>query len=160
MMPMINEEAKLKRFIAEHGVPGEHLTYPYCIHSVEQCVRVSGIPVWQIIKTIIFKGPAGQVVAAVVPAEFRVSVSSLEKAAGLSPLTVATPEEAYTLTGYPAGGTPCFGYDALRIVDSRVFEQESVYTGGGSEFSLTRIPTDWLRTQSPVIARIHGSKSN
>ena len=35
---------------------------------------------------------------------------------------------------------PSFGYKALFLIDPRVMEEEVVYTGGGSEHSLVKIP--------------------
>ena len=65
-----------------------------------------------------------------------------------------------TASGF-IGGVPCFGYDAILVVDPKVFEKEFVYTGGGSEFALVRISTkEILKTRNPIIKKITGKKSN
>jgi len=162
---MINEEEKLKQYIVEQGIEAEHIHFEESLHSVQDALRVSGFSLNNIIKTIVFKTSDGKVVAGIVPAEFRVSKSSLCAATGLENLEVATFDEAYQLTGYPAGGTPCFGYEATFVADPKVFDLEYnqgyVYTGGGSEFALTKISTDEIkRISSPIIMKIRGNKSN
>lgn len=76
------------------------------------------------------------------------------------PPIVATPEEAYKRTGYPVGGMPCFGYDAILMVDTKIFENEYVYTGGGSEFSIVKISTKEIKKLNPIIEKISGKRSN
>jgi prolyl-tRNA editing enzyme YbaK/EbsC (Cys-tRNA(Pro) deacylase) len=68
---------------------------------------------------------------------------------------MATPDEILEKTGYPCGGTPSFGYEAMFLVDPRVMEREVVYTGGGSETSLVKIGTEELvRANHGTILRI------
>ncbi len=76
-------------------------------------------------------------------------------------LQLAAANEAYVRTGCPTRGMPCFGYDALLVMDPKVLEQEFVYTGGGSEFSVARMSTkEILRIKNPVVKKITGKKSN
>ena len=158
---MTNEEEKLKRFLKEHGIKAEHLRFGETLHTVQDTLRVAGAELKHVTKTMIFKGPDGKTVAAMVPAEFRVSVSCLSKATGLEKLELANADEAYGMTGYPVGGMPFFGYEAVLVIDPKVFEQDHIYTGGGSTFSLTRISTQELkRVANPIVRRIRGHKSN
>ena len=158
---MINEEAKLKKFIKEQGIQAEHLRFDESLHTVQDILRVTGIDLKNITKTMIFKGPQGRTIAAMVPAEFRVSESRLSKAAGFENLELANPNVAHERIGYPVGGMPCFGYEAILVIDPTVFEQEYIYTGGGSEFSITKLSTQELkRVTHPIIQRIKGNKSN
>jgi Cys-tRNA(Pro)/Cys-tRNA(Cys) deacylase len=95
-----------------------------------------------------------------VPAKFRVSTERLGKVLGTEPPEMANPSEAFKRTGYPVGGMPCFGYDAILIIDPKVLEKEYVYTGGGSEFSIVKISAEELKKLNPIIQRISGKKSN
>jgi len=94
-----------------------------------------------------------------IPAKFRVSASRLSEATGMQ-FELATPKETHERTGYPIGGMPCFGYDALLVVDPKVLEKEFVYTGGGSEFSIVKMPTIEILKFNPLVKRITGKKSN
>jgi Cys-tRNA(Pro)/Cys-tRNA(Cys) deacylase len=158
---MINGEEKLKRFIKEQGIRAEHLRFGESLHTVQDTLRVTGFDLDNITKTMIFKGQDGRTVAAVVPAKFRVSVSALCEATGIEELELANPNEAYERTGYPVGGMPCFGYEAILVADPAIFDREYIYTGGGSEFSLTKISTQELkRIKDPLLRKIKGKKSN
>jgi prolyl-tRNA editing enzyme YbaK/EbsC (Cys-tRNA(Pro) deacylase) len=67
----------------------------------------------------------------------------------------ASPAEVLARTGYPAGGTPSFGYEAIFLIDPKVMEKEKVYTGGGSENSLLLIfPPELQRANQGRIVRI------
>jgi len=158
---MINKESKLKVFIKKNGLSAKHFRFESSVHSVKETLNTTKIELSEIVKTIIFKSEKGEVVAGVVPAAFRVSSSKLKKAVGADELTLATKDEAYELTGYPAGGMPAFGYKAVFAMDTKVVENDFVYTGGGSEISLTKISTkELINLTNPVIKKIRGNKSN
>jgi prolyl-tRNA editing enzyme YbaK/EbsC (Cys-tRNA(Pro) deacylase) len=74
---------------------------------------------------------------------------------GAKKVKIAAPEEMLEKTGYPCGGTPSFGYPARFLIDDRVMEIEVVYSGGGSEYSLTRMrPADLVRANGGEVIRI------
>ena len=89
------------------------------------------------------------------PVKAWVSVSRVAKTLSREGLRLATPEEILEKTGYPCGGTPSFGYQAMFLIDSKVMERELVFTGGGSETSLVKIGTKKLvRANQATILRI------
>ena len=155
---MTNEEQKLKKFIADNHIEAEHLRFKESLHSVQQLLRVTGIFLDEITKTMVFASE--ETIAAMIPAKFRVSVSRLSEAVGFD-VELTDAQTAYRLTGYPVGGMPCFGYNAILVIDPKVLEKDYIYTGGGSEFSVVRISTkEILRTKNPLIKKIIGKKSN
>lgn len=155
---MDNCEFKLKEFIKNNGIEAEHLHFERSLHSVQELLKATGLPLELITKTIIFTS-GEKTIAAMIPALFRVSASRLSEAIGFD-VEIAMPKDAYERTGYPVGGMPCFGYPAIFIVDPKVLEKEYVYTGGGSEFSIVKIPTCEILKLNPKIVRITGKKSN
>jgi len=158
---MINEEEKLKQFMKEKEINGEHLRFETSLHTVQELLNVTGFDLKYITKTMVFKSPKGKTIAAMIPAEFRVSVSRLEKATGLQGLELTNPKEAYQRTGYPVGGMPFFGYESVLVIDPKVLELDYIYTGGGSEFSIVKITTEEIkRVSNPIVQRIRGKKSN
>ncbi len=157
---MINEEEKLKNFIKDSGIKAEHIRYEKSLHTVQDLLEVTGLDLELITKTMIFKSKEGKTIAAMIPAKFRVSATRIGEVLKAEPPEMANPDEAYERTGYPVGGLPCFGYDAILIIDPKVLEKEYVYTGGGSEFSIVKISSEELRKLNPVIQRISGKKSN
>ncbi|TAL48600.1 YbaK/EbsC family protein [archaeon] len=153
-------EEKLNDFIKTNNISAKHLQFDEGIHTVQDTLRVTGIDLKYITKSMIFKDRQGRTVVGMVPAEFRVSTSQLCKAMNAS-VELCSPQESLERTGYPVGGMPCFGYDAVVVIDNKIFENEHIYTGGGSEFSLVKISTEELkRILKPIIARIRGNKSN
>jgi prolyl-tRNA editing enzyme YbaK/EbsC (Cys-tRNA(Pro) deacylase) len=68
---------------------------------------------------------------------------------------LANAEEILKGTGYPAGGVPSFGYDAIFLVDPRITELTYVYTGGGSPNSLIKISVlELLKANKGTVVRI------
>ncbi|VVB60077.1 Aminoacyl-tRNA editing domain protein [uncultured archaeon] len=157
---IINEEEKLKRYIEDNRINAEHIRYQESLHTVQDLLKITGLDLERITKTMIFEGKQGETIAAMVPAKFRVSTTRLGEALESEPPEIANPDEAYKRTGYPCGGMPCFGYDAILIIDPKVLEKEYVYTGGGSEFSIVKISSVELKKLNPLIKRIYGNKSN
>ena len=113
---------------------------------------MTGFDIDLVTKSMIFKDDESRTVVGMVPARFRVSASGLGRILNCAPPVLVSPNEAYERTGYPVGGMPCFGYDAILVIDPWVTRKQFVYTGGGSEFSLVKISTDEIvRITSPII---------
>ena len=107
------------------------------------------------VKNICLVDSDGNLVVAIVKGEDRVSTTRVGKAIGKDKPRTATPEEILERTGYPCGGTPSFGYEAVFLVDERVMEKEWVLSGGGSENSLLRIaPRELLRANGGRVEKI------
>jgi prolyl-tRNA editing enzyme YbaK/EbsC (Cys-tRNA(Pro) deacylase) len=160
MESVINEEIKLKNYMKGHGINGEQLHFDKPIHTVEETIEVTGLPVSLVTKSMIFKDAEGKTVVGMVPAAFRVSLSKLEAATNMGGLQLVDFDEAYKRTGYPPGGMPCFGYSAVLAIDPLVTEKDYIYTGGGSEYSLLKIAvSEIVKIANPITGkRIRGNK--
>ncbi len=138
-------EDKLKGFLTARAIPGEHLSFLVSCHSVEDAARAAKAEVTQFVKNVCMIGASRELIVAIVKGEDRASTKKVAKVLNLSsPPRQATPGEILDKTGYPCGGTPSFGYDAIFIVDPRVLDESIVYTGGGSEQSLVKISSQAL----------------
>jgi prolyl-tRNA editing enzyme YbaK/EbsC (Cys-tRNA(Pro) deacylase) len=137
-MPNIYED-KLIEYIARNGIQAEHLIFDRSTHSVAEAAQAAGATADDFIKSVCMVTKDGRVVVAIVKGEDRADRSAVQQLLGLSKLSIASPEEMLEKTGYPAGGTPPFGFDATFLMDERVFEKEFVYAGGGSDRALIRI---------------------
>jgi Cys-tRNA(Pro)/Cys-tRNA(Cys) deacylase len=138
-------EEKLIQYIKEKGIPAEHLSFTQSCHSVEEAAQAVNASPNDLVKNICLLGPADELVIAIVKGEDKVSTSRVAKAVNVQPMRIATPEEILIKTGFPCGGVPSFGYEATFLIDPRVMEKDVVYSGGGSEFSLTRISVQHLK---------------
>jgi Cys-tRNA(Pro)/Cys-tRNA(Cys) deacylase len=137
-------EEKLKTFIRQNQVQAEHLSFDQSCHSVAEAALAVHAAAEDIVKNICLISTTGDLVLAIVKGEDRASRGRIGAALGVLPPRLARPEEILTLTGYPCGGTPSFGFPAAVLIDDRVLEKEFVYSGGGSENALVRISTQEL----------------
>lgn len=139
------QEEKLKRFMKLHGITGEHLRFQQSCHSVKESAEAAHASAEEFVKNICMADREGSLIVAIVKGNDRVRIPSVAKESGREGLRMATPEEILEKSGYPAGGTPSFGYEAIFLIDPRVMEHEMVYTGGGSDRSLVRISQQELQ---------------
>lgn len=148
-------EQRLRAYIQEQDIQAEHLSLGQPCHSVAEAARAVNASPEELVKNICLLDGDGQLITAIVKGEDRVSVSRIARALQREGLRMATPDEILEKTGYPCGGTPSFGYQALFLIDLRVMERELVYTGGGSETSLVKIQTEELvRANHGTLLRI------
>lgn len=138
---MHSYEEKLKKFILTNNILAEHLTFKQSCHSVEEAAETANVSPQDFVKNICMIDEQGNLIVAIVKGEDRASGSRIAKALNMNRPRMATPEEILERTGYPCGGTPSFSYKAIFLIDPRVMEMETVYTGGGSENSLVKIPS-------------------
>jgi len=148
-------EKKLKMHIDENNVDCEHLVFEKSCHSVEEAAETAGASPEDFVKNICMSDSQGNIIVAIVKGEDRVGSKRVAKALGIERPKTALPENILQKTGYPVGGVPSFGYEAVFVVDERVMEKDFVYTGGGSPNSLVKINTaELLSANGGVVARV------
>jgi prolyl-tRNA editing enzyme YbaK/EbsC (Cys-tRNA(Pro) deacylase) len=146
---------RLRAFIDEHRVQCEHLIFEQSTHSVAEAAQAAGVTPEDFIKSVCMVAKDGRIVVAIVKGEDRADRSAVQHALGLSKLSIASPEVMLAKTGYPAGGTPPFGFDATFLMDERVFEKMIVFGGGGSDRALVRMaPAEMQRVNGARVAMI------
>lgn len=133
-------EQKLKDFLIHNQIQAEHLSFDHSCHSAEDAAKAANASIDELVKNICMIDPDDRVVIAIVKGEDRASTKRVAKALEIPEIRTATPEEILERTGYPCGGTPSFGFEALFLIDPKVMEREILYTGGGSDHALVRIP--------------------
>lgn len=145
-------EQKLLAFIHECQINCQHLIFEQSTHSVDEAARAAGATAQDFVKSVCLISKRGQIVVAIVKGEDRADRAAVQALAGAGKLGIASPSEMLERTGYPAGGTPPFGFDALFFVDQRVMEREFVFAGGGSPNALIRIsPQEMLRANGGMV---------
>jgi len=152
---MNSYEQRLCAYLAEQQIQAEHLSFDQPCHSVAEAARAVNASPEELVKSICLLDSDGQLITAIVKGEDRVSVSRTARALQKEGLRLATPEEILSKTGYPCGGTPSCGYQAMFLIDPKVMERELVFMGGGSETSLVKIrTTELVRANHGMILRI------
>ena len=148
-------EQRLCAYIEEQHIEAEHLSFDQPCHSVAEAALAANASPDELVKNICLLDGDGQLITAIVKGEDRVSVSRVARALQKEELRLATPDEILEQTGYPCGGTPSFGYQAIFLIDPKVMEREQVFTGGGSENALVKVKTtELVRANQGEITRI------
>lgn len=148
-------EEKLKRHIEENKLDCEHLVFQKSCHSVVEAAETAGANPEDFVKNICMSDSDGNIIVAIVKGEDRAGMKRVAKVLGIERPRAASPENILLKTGYPVGGVPSFGYEAVFLVDERVMEKEFVYTGGGSPNSLVKIDTEeLLAANCGIVARV------
>lgn len=147
-------EKKICLFISEQGVPAQHFVFGHSCHSVKEAAAAAGTVPENLVKNVCLIA-GGRLVVAIVKGEDKVSLNKVELVTGCSGVRTASPEEILSLSGFPVGGVPSFGFQADFLVDKRVMEKEVVFTGGGSPRSLIKIaPMELLKINGGRLAEI------
>jgi Cys-tRNA(Pro)/Cys-tRNA(Cys) deacylase len=129
-------EKKLLAAAAELGVECEHLIFDGSCASVGEAAATAGARPEEIVKSVCLRAKDGTLLVAVVRGHDRTDLDKVGRALGIRRPRLAAPAWAEQKSGYPAGGTPPFGFDARFVVDQRVLDLNAVYCGGGSRRSL------------------------
>jgi prolyl-tRNA editing enzyme YbaK/EbsC (Cys-tRNA(Pro) deacylase) len=145
-------EEKLARHIAENQINAEHLRFDVSCHSVAEAAAAAGVTAADFIKTICMLRKDGGIVAVIVRGEDRADRRAVQTHLNCGKLSIASPEVMLERTGFPAGGTPPFGFAAAFYIDRHVLELPIVYGGGGSEYALVRItPNSMLSANQAIV---------
>ncbi|GIM27519.1 hypothetical protein CPJCM30710_01850 [Clostridium polyendosporum] len=148
-------EEKLRDFIEHNCIEAQQLLFNVSCHSVREAASAVGALPEDFVKNICMIDERNNLIVAIVKGEDRASTSRVGKVLNIGTLRIATETEVLEKTGYPCGGVPSFGYDAVFIIDSKVMEKEVVFTGGGSPNSLVKISTKELqRVNNALILRV------
>jgi Cys-tRNA(Pro)/Cys-tRNA(Cys) deacylase len=148
-------EEKLREFIRENSIDAEVISFEQSTHSVADAAEAVGADPEDFVKSICMIGPSGELIVAIVKGEHRASTKRVSKALGIERPRIAEADEMMELTGYPVGGTPAFGYEAMFLMDPKVLEKEKVYSGGGSTTALTYMSTEEMqKANSATVARL------
>ena len=151
----IDFEDKLRRFIINNGISAEHMHFEQSCHSVGEAARAANAKREDFVKNVCMIDAQGNVIVCIVKGEDRASREDVARLLGIGKPRMMNAQELLEKTGYPAGGTPSFGYNAVFLVDDRVMGMGSVLSGGGSENGLVRIaPNELLKANNGRVARI------
>lgn len=152
---MVKYHDKLRLFISENEIDAEVISFEQSTHSVADAAKAVGADPEDFVKSICMVTMGGKLIVGIVKGEHRASTSRVSKALGIPRPRIAEPNEILELTGYPVGGTPAFGYEAIFLMDPKVLEKEKVYSGGGSNNALTYMSTEeMIRVNGAQVARL------
>jgi Cys-tRNA(Pro) deacylase len=110
-------------------------------HHATDAATASGVPLNQIVKSIVFTDQDSRPLMAVVLGDTDVSRHKLEHCSGSKSVRLASDVVAEAITGYPTGGIPPVGHKKKIpvYIDQRVMHQDYVWCGGGARSKLVRL---------------------
>jgi Cys-tRNA(Pro)/Cys-tRNA(Cys) deacylase len=138
-------DSKLFEYINKNNIDAQHLVFEESCHSVTEAARAVNASPDDLVKNVCLIDDTLGLIVAIVNGKDRVSTKKVGRVLSIPRPRTATVDEILKNTGYPCGGVPSFGYDAVFLIDCSVMDMDYVYTGGGSEYSLVRIRPDELR---------------
>ena len=150
---MDESAARCAAWVREAKVDAEHRTFEVSTHSVAEAAAAVGANADDFVKSICMVADDGRFVVAIVKGEDRASTTRVGDLLATK-VRLAKPDEMLARTGYPAGGTPPFGFEATWLVDERVMERAFVWGGGGSDRALVRVdPRELIRANGGRVVR-------
>ncbi len=150
-----SHEDRLAAWLRDNMIDAVHLRFETSCHSVEAAAAAAGVTTRDLIKTVCMSTASGDIVAVIVKGEDRADRALARAAISSGKLSIASPALMLERTGYPAGGTPPFGFDARFLIDRRVFEMPVVYAGGGSPYALVRVsPAEMQRANGALVTDV------
>jgi Cys-tRNA(Pro)/Cys-tRNA(Cys) deacylase len=125
--------------------------------SAETVARKVGLPLEQVFKTLVCRGPVHGVCFAVVPAGATLDLKALARLSGDKSADTVALKEVQPLTGYIRGGVTVLGakkeYPAYADETIELFEVISVSSGArGTQLLLS--PSDYLRASKAKLGDI------
>ncbi len=149
---------RLARFIARHRVALQVVNTGEAAPTADIAARILGVPVSDIVKTMVLTDGA-RIVAAIVAGDRRLDRKKVAQAIGSGALRFASAPEVVEHTGYPPGGVAPFGFaePVTVVVDeslSRSRGREVVAGGGRPELLLRISVAELVEHAGAVVAPI------
>lgn len=135
-----------KKYIEDNGVVNiEVLISDEATHTAQQAADVHGVPVSNIVKSLLTCG-AGGFYLILVPGDKRLDLDIWKAKLDESELRMANADEVKSMTGYSIGGVPPFGhYQKLKtFIDDGFDKSTQLVAAAGSANSVFKIDYDYL----------------
>ncbi len=122
------------RALDEKGIPYRLLTHAHKATNVEEAAAERGVPVCQIVKSLLVRRPDKGHVLALVRGDRRLSLRKLARIVGVKALDMAPPADVPRITGYRIGAVAPLGLrreDVPVFVDHHIMEEPRVSISAG-----------------------------
>ncbi|MFB6187591.1 MAG: aminoacyl-tRNA deacylase [Halobacteriaceae archaeon] len=153
-------ETEIVEYLDEHGIEYDVLEHGEEALTSEKAAELRGVPLDEMIKTMVFLDDNREVVIAVVPANKKVDLGSLKEEANIGSLKFADEDVIEDKMGYTVGAIPPFfpDEDYPIYMDSKIFWNDQVnFSSGvpeaGIEVELSsfrKIMEEFGATKAPV----------
>ena len=122
-------------------VPHEIVHLPSSSRTAQLAAEALGVPVGDVVKSLLFLVDDSRPVLALVPGDSTVDAGALAREAGAAQVRLARSREVRELTGYKPGAVPpcALATEVAVVADPRVFAPDVVYRGGGTTTAMLKI---------------------
>lgn len=122
------------RELDERGIPYRLLVHSHKATNVEEAAAERGMPVHQVVKTLLARQPDRRHVIALVRGDQRLSLKKLARIVGVKKLDMAPEADVPRITGYQVGAVAPVGLrrtDVPIYVDQHITEEARVSISAG-----------------------------
>ena len=145
----------LEEFLIEKGIWFRLFDKTSTVHTADAS-KVTGIPLEQITKSLVFLADRRPVLA-VIPGDRKVDIDKLSRAISAKKITLVPFKDASKFSGYPPGGTPPIHHVNITttVFDNELKRFNTIYGGGGSQEKMIELKLDdALKLTDGIIASI------
>jgi Cys-tRNA(Pro)/Cys-tRNA(Cys) deacylase len=122
------------RALDEQGIPYQLAVHAHRAMNVEEAAAERGVPIQQIVKTLLVRRPDQHYILVLVRGDQRLSLKKLARLAGEKSLEMAPPEDVPRITGYQVGAVAPLGLrrrDLPMYVDHHILDETTVSISAG-----------------------------
>jgi Cys-tRNA(Pro)/Cys-tRNA(Cys) deacylase len=146
------------RTLDELGIPYQVVMHVHKAKNVEEAAAERGVPIRQVVKTLLVRRPDNRHVLVLVRGDQRLSLKKLARVVGVKTLEMAPEADVPRITGYQIGAVAPLGLrraDVPLYVDHSILEEQQVsISAGRHDAGLELASEDLVRAVGGQVADI------
>lgn len=129
----MSEPTPVSKVLDILNIPHKEFTHPGTVHSLEQAAQERNQEIYQVVRSIVFRLSNEKYAMVLMAGPRQISWKKLRAHFGQSRLTMASPDEVLTVTGYEVGSVSPFGLPEPMpiLIDKILLSQKVVSIGSG-----------------------------
>ena len=135
------------RALDEQGIDYQVLVHAHKAMNVEEAAAERGVPMRQVVKSLLVRRPDRRHILALVRGDQRLSLKKLARMVGVKELEMAPPADVPRITGYQVGAVAPLGLrrsDVPVYVDRHILEEPRVSISAGRHNAGLELDTEDL----------------
>ena len=141
------------RTLDELGIPYQVVMHAHKAKNVEEAAAERGVPIRQIVKTLLVRRPDRRHVIALVRGDQQLSLKKLARLVGVKVVEMAPPEDVPRITGYQIGAVAPLG---LRRGDLPIYVDQHIVAEPRVSISAGRHDAGIDMDSADLVRAVHG----